>query len=54
MSPYYIGSWNVCDIKWGKDKLQSNMAASETKKDLFKQQTLEESKLKQLDKFLWR
>ena len=51
MASYCIGSWNIYEIKRGKDELQPDMAASENEKDLFRQQT-KESKLKQLDKLL--
>jgi hypothetical protein len=54
MASYYIGSWNIYDIKWRKDQYQSDTAASETEKDVFKQQTLEESKTNTIwHKLLW-
>jgi hypothetical protein len=46
------GSSTICDVEKQKDQLRLYIAASESVKVLFKQQTLKKSKLVQLDKVL--
>jgi hypothetical protein len=54
MASYNIGSSTIYDIKEQKDQLLSFMASSGSVKDLFKQQTLKEPTLVQLDKVLYK
>ena len=53
MSLYIIGSSTVCGVKKGKGYLRLFLASSESVNDFFKQQTLKELKLAQLDKRVW-